>query len=122
MGTLRTILTLAISAAVVISAVVFASSNSTTIDVDYLVGEVSDVAIWKALAVAAAIGATVVGLVLGVAWLRARLESRRYRKAVQGLESELRQLRGGPAPESGLPQAPGESAGTMAGGRSRRGG
>jgi len=119
MGTLRTVVSLAVSAVVVISAVMFASANSTTLDVDYLVGEVSDVAVWKALAVSAGMGATVVGGLLGVAWLRARLETRRYRKAVVALEAEVRKLReGGGDPAF---QAPGDETSLRASGRAERG-
>ena len=71
----------------------FASENSQTVSVHYLVGSLEGVAVWRALLAAFALGAVAsaaIGLLRG---FRLRLESRRYRKAARELESEVHQLR-----------------------------
>lgn len=75
----------------------FADGNSTMVDVDYVLGHSGDVALWKALLYSTVAG-VVVTFFLMIFWLiAARLEARRFRKEVVGLESELEQLRPAPA-------------------------
>jgi len=75
----------------------FAHGNGQAVRIDYVVGTSADVALWKALLVATGAGLAAAAIVLGWALLRARLESRRYRKALVALESEVHQLRNLPA-------------------------
>lgn len=93
-----------IGAAIVLAVLVggwrFAAENAARISVHYLWGS-RELALWQALVIAFAVG---FGL-SAAGWLlfavRARLVQRRYRKAVDVLESEIHQLRN-------LPLAPDE--------------
>jgi hypothetical protein len=82
----------------------FASENAGAVRVHFVIGEISDVALWKALLLAFAAGAVCAGL----GWLRlavkSGLMSRRYRKMLGDLESEIHQLRNLPlAPDPVTP-------------------
>lgn len=82
----------------------FAYENASSVRVHFVIGETSEVALWKALLVAFALGVACAGL----AWLRLAvkygLTSRRYRKMLGDLESEIHQLRNLPlAPDSATP-------------------
>ena len=71
----------------------FAGQNASPVTVDYLLGQVGEVALWVAL-----LGAFALGSLLATgAWLfqiaKLRLVVRRYRKSVQRLEAEVHQLR-----------------------------
>jgi hypothetical protein len=67
--------------------------NAELVRIDYLVGEVVDVALWRALVAAFAAGAVAALAVMGLGLIRARLETREYRKALAGHETEVHQLR-----------------------------
>lgn len=82
----------------------FRAGNSAVVDVDLLWVELGEVALWRALVAAVAAGALLMGVVVGLAWLRGRLLNRRYRAKIRRLESELHQLRS-------LPLASSEDAG-----------
>lgn len=103
MGVVRKIVWVAVFLAVLIAGWMFAHGNDAPVRVDYVLGHTPEVALWKVLVVAAAVGAFGAGWVMGWRLLRARLEARRYRKAMLELESEVHQLRnlpvvgGGPA-------------------------
>ena len=71
----------------------FAGRNLEPVEIDYLVGEISELQLWKALLVAGALGAGAALLPLTVSLLRVRLVARRYRKALAGLEAELEEVR-----------------------------
>ena len=89
----RRVLVAAFFVALLVSGWRFASENSQTVTVHYLVGSLEGVTVWRALLASFALGAAAsaaVGLLRG---LRLRLESRRYRKAARDLESEVHQLR-----------------------------
>jgi hypothetical protein len=82
----------------------FASENAGTVRVHFVIGEVSEIALWKALLVAFAGGAVCAGL----GWLRLAVKSglmrHRYRKILGDLESEIHQLRNLPlAPDPVTP-------------------
>jgi uncharacterized integral membrane protein len=90
----------------------FAAQNRDPVRVHYVVGELPEVALWKALIGAFALGATLVGLVSFFFALRHGLVVRRYRKLLGGLESEIHQLRNLPlAPD---PESPGGSRAGLA--------
>jgi uncharacterized integral membrane protein len=82
----------------------FAAENSGSVTVHYLLGRSGEVAIWAALLGAFGAGAALVALLSLLQTARLRLEARRYRKVVRGLEAEVHQLRN-------LPLAP-DDAGT----------
>lgn len=71
----------------------FAANNSDPVQVDYLFGSLAPLALWKVLGAACLAGSFIVAFVMGFGWGRARLESRRYRKAMRDLEAEVHQLR-----------------------------
>jgi uncharacterized integral membrane protein len=99
----------------------FADRNGDLVRVDYLVGELGEIPLWKTLIVASLVGAIVSSLVMSLVLVRSLLETRRYRKAVAKLESEVHQLRNLPlvADEQPIPSpralvAPGGGAGPSA--------
>jgi len=96
----------------------FAAGNETVVTVDYVLGRVVDVALWKALLVAAGagMGGTFVLMIFSV--VRARLEARRFRKALVKMEKELNGLR--PAPV--IDDAAAEPTGIATGEPGTRGG
>jgi len=71
----------------------FAANHGTRVTLDFWLGQWSEVPLWLALCAAFAAGAVLVGLFAGWGLARARLERRRYRSSIAGLESELHQLR-----------------------------
>ena len=82
----------------------FAAENAGEVRVHFVVGEISEIALWKVLLVTFAAGAVCAGL----AWLRLAVKhglmSRRYRKMLGDLESEIHQLRNLPlAPDPATP-------------------
>lgn len=80
------------------------TANGTTVDVDFVAGRLEGIALWKALAGAFGLGAGLVGCLLLVQSVRGSLTTRRYRKKLSHLETEVHQLRN-------LPLAPEERGG-----------
>lgn len=104
MGRLPRVIALALFVGALLAGWRFASENASGVRVHYLIGETPDVALWKALLLAFAVGAACAGL----GWLRLAIKnglmSRRYRKMLNDLESEIHQLRNLPlAPDSVTP-------------------
>jgi len=76
------------------------TANGLEVEIDFLVGRLEGVALWKALGGAFGLGVATVGFALVLQLLRARLTARRYRKRLSDLETEVHQLRNLPlAPE-----------------------
>jgi len=71
----------------------FRAGNADVIDVDLVFARLPGVALWQALSLFLASGLLIGGLVAGLGWVRQRLLNRRYRKAIEKLESEVHQLR-----------------------------
>jgi uncharacterized membrane protein YciS (DUF1049 family) len=71
----------------------FGAKNETPIDIDLIWLQIIGVEIWRALVAAAGLGASFVALVLGFAWLRGKMITRRYKKLVKKLEKEVHELR-----------------------------
>jgi uncharacterized membrane protein YciS (DUF1049 family) len=71
----------------------FAAGNETIVTVDYVLGRVVDVALWKALLIAAGAGMAGTFVLMVFSLIRARLEARRFRKALVKMEKELNGLR-----------------------------
>ncbi len=77
----------------------FAASNSTPVVVHHAAGEFAAFALWAVLLVAFGFGVVLTALVAVVRGARIRLVSRRYRKLVECLQSEVHQLRSLPLSE-----------------------
>ena len=116
---IRRLVAAAIFAATLIAGWMFASRNGALVDVDVLVAQVPQVKLWLVLVVAFGAGAIVAGTIGMLSLTRARMVSRRYRKTVAGLQSEVHELRNlplaavepGSRPEAALAEAV-ESTGT----------
>ncbi len=97
----------------------FVTRNQQPVSVHYVVGEFAEASLWKVILGAFFSGAGLV--VLFTLWSSARsgLVARRYRKALNGLESEIHQLRNLPlAPD---PDEPAELAASVPRARSATG-
>ena len=90
---IRRLVAAAIFAATLIAGWIFASRNGALVDVDVLVAHVPEVKLWLVLVVAFATGLLVSGAIGMFSLARARMVSRRYRKMVAGLQSEVHELR-----------------------------
>ncbi len=77
----------------------FADRNSGTVEVSHLTGTFPEFALWAVLLVAFGFGVVLTVLVAVVRGARIRLVSRRYRKLVECLQSEVHQLRSLPLSE-----------------------
>jgi uncharacterized integral membrane protein len=84
----------------------FAARNGAVVDVDILVAQVSEVRLWLALLGAFSAGLLIAGTAGMLSLARAGMVTRRYRRTVAGLESEVHQLRN-------LPLAAGDTAGSQ---------
>lgn len=81
------------------------SENDAPVKVDFLIGRV-ELLVWEALLGAFVSGAALVGIFTLYQMARGGLVSRRYRKKLSSLESELHQLRNLPLqPESIQPES-----------------
>ena len=91
----------------------FVSSNSGPIDLDLVLLQLHQIPLWSALLGAFASGATCAGASLVYELAKKSFATRRYRKELAGLESEIHQLRNLPlaAPDSpGGPAPPARAA------------
>ena len=100
---IRRLLAAAIFTATLIAGWMFAARNGVLVDVDALALRVTEVKLWLALLVAFAAGVLIAGTIGMLSVARARMVTRRYRRTVAGLESEVHQLRN-------LPLASGDAA------------
>jgi len=91
----------------------FPDANSTPVDIDLLWVRVPNVEAWLLLLGSMLFGALLATLVVGFAWLKARVLNRRYRKVIKRLESELHQMRSLPLTtgEGGLAKGGGAKPG-----------
>jgi hypothetical protein len=71
----------------------FRARNSLEFDLDLIWLHLPKVEIWWVLVLAIGAGALGAALIVGFAWLRARLMIRRYRSMIRRLEKEVHQLR-----------------------------
>lgn len=71
----------------------FADHNAATVTVGYVVGEFEEVSLWLALLAAFAAGFALAALYWSFQLTRANMVTRRYRRAVAGLEAEVHELR-----------------------------
>jgi uncharacterized integral membrane protein len=89
----RRLLGIAIFVALLVAGWSFAQGNSDTVTIDYVVGEVAGVSVWAALFAAFLVGAGCAGALAAYQIAKLGMVTRRYRKAVRGLEAEVHQLR-----------------------------
>jgi len=89
----RRILGLAAIGAVFVCGWVFPAQNATPVTVSYIFGELDEVALWQALCGAFAAGVGLAGLVGAYQIVRLQMVTRRYRKTVRELETEVHQMR-----------------------------
>lgn len=107
----RRALVLALLVGAMIGGWQFAAENQQPVRVHYLAGELPDTALWKVILVSFASGAALLTLFMMFSSARNGLVSRRYRKAIGGLEAEVHQLRNLPlAPDSEAQGAPAGAA------------
>ena len=94
MQTLRRVLSTALSLALLIGVVAFAtrSTNQNSVEVHYLFGEASW-PLWQLVGGSFLAGALAAWLMSVPPWMRSRFEVRRHRKQSARLESELHELR-----------------------------
>jgi hypothetical protein len=71
----------------------FRSGNSGVVDVDLIWVVLTSVELWEVIVCAIALGGGLASVLVGFAWLRARLLNRRYRSTIRRLEAELHQMR-----------------------------
>lgn len=90
---IRRLLVIAVFSAMLIAGWMFASANGEDVKIDLLAVRLPEVKLWLALAVAFAAGAVVAGTIGLLPLAKARMVTRRYRRTVAGLESEVHQLR-----------------------------
>jgi len=104
----------------------FRASNSLPVDLELIWVQLPHVELWFIILVAMAVGASLSGLFFGFAWLRQRLLSGRYRRAIRRLEAELHEMRSLPlsGPRASRDEVEGEAPGVgegveeLGGGRS----
>ncbi len=95
----RQLLAVAVFVGLLIAGWKFADNNSELISVSYPGGEFAERASWAVLLVAFGSGVVLAASIAAVRGARIRLVSRRYRKLVECLQSEVHQLRSLPLSE-----------------------
>lgn len=108
MRALRRLLLLALFVGLFWVAWQFTHRNEGTVQVDLLVGRTPPLSLWAVLIGAFCVGAASAGAGLLFQLAKKSVATRRYRKTVAGLESEIHQLRNLPlaGAEAGLGPAP----------------
>lgn len=104
MVVIRRVLAVALFVGLLVVGWNFAHTNGEPVSVHYLLGKTEARPVWLVVSIAWSAGLAMAGLYLGLALLRDRIELRRLRKAVHGLEQELRDHRNKPVEED-VPQA-----------------
>ncbi len=112
MRLVRRLLGIAVFVALLVAGWRFAAGNSDTVTIHYVFGEVTGVSVWAALIGAFLVGAICAGSLGAYRVAMLGMVTRRYRKAVRGLEAEVHQLRNLPlaAEESDLEEESSEPA------------
>lgn len=93
MTSLRRLLGAGAALAILVLGWSFAAANSAPVRVSLIFGEIPSVKLWAALVVSFAAGALASGLFAGLKLAQLSLLSRRTRRLVQRLETEVQQLR-----------------------------
>jgi hypothetical protein len=96
---IRRLVPMGVGAGLLYLAWLIVTANGEPVKVDFLIGRI-EIAVWQALGAAFVLGAALAGLYALYQMARGGLVSRRYRKQLANLESEVHQLRNLPlAPE-----------------------
>ncbi len=111
----RRLLWLSLMVAILVLGWQLAARNSTVVDLDYMLGRLSGVALWLVVLVAFAAGAGAATLIASYRMLKLGLLTRRYRKTVTGLEAEVHQLRNLPLASDDLGQERADALGLRSG-------
>ncbi len=93
MRLVRRLLGIAVFVALLVGGWRFTAGNSGTLTIHYVFGEVAEVSVWAALIAAFLVGAVCAGTLAAYQIAKLGMVTRRYRKAVRGLEAEVHQLR-----------------------------
>lgn len=93
MRIVRRLLWLAVFVGVLVLGWKFASSNAQAVPVDYLAGVWPEVPLWAVMLGSFGAGVLVTGFLSLFEVARQGFVARRYRKAAEGLESEIHQMR-----------------------------
>ena len=117
MKLLRRLVALALFLAAFVLAYRLAGANAQRVAVDLLFTTTPDAELWIVLLCAFGAGAVAAGTALLFEIARLGLLSRRYRKTVAGLETEVHQLRNLPIGDDAEPSLPGASGPEAAGRR-----
>ena len=111
----RRLLWLALIVAILVFGWQLAARNSTVVDLDYMLGRLTGVALWGVVLVAFAAGAGAATAIASYRMLKLGLLTRRYRKTVTGLEAEVHQLRNLPLASDDLGQERADALGLRSG-------
>ena len=106
MKLIRRLLAVALFGAALYVCMQFKERNESWANVDLLVWQATDVAVWLLLSITFVAGAAAATLLLTWRITRTSMEKRRYRKAASKLESEIHQLRNLPLSEQGSGAGP----------------
>jgi len=101
----RRLITVVVFVALLVAGWKFANSNASPVSVHYPGGEFAARALWVVVLVAFGAGFGLAVLIATVRGARIRLVSRRYRKLVDSLQSEVHQLRSLPLSEQQAPDS-----------------
>lgn len=104
---LRRLFGIVLFAALLVGGWRFRAGNESTVDVSFVLGSVPGVPLWLALGFAFALGALAIALPFTWWLARSGLLVRRYRRAVQKLESEVHELRTLPLASEAPPRGAG---------------
>ena len=108
MRIVRRLLGVAIFVAFLVLGWTFAAEHSSPVSIHFPLAASMEVTLWVALLVAFALGAAITASIAAYRATRQSLVSRRYRKMIRDLESEVHQLRNlpltGDAPEKSKPR------------------
>ena len=115
MKLLRRLIGLALFLAAFVLAYRLAGANADRVTVDLLFATTPSAELWVVLLCAFGVGAAAAGTALLFEIARLGLLSRRYRKTVAGLETEIHQLRNLPIGDEAQPVLPGSSGPEAAG-------
>ncbi len=95
----RRLLAIVVFVGLLIAGWQFAARNSQPVVVHHPAGEFAPSALWAVLLVAFGLGVVLAALIAALRGARIRLVSRRYRKLIESLQSEVHQLRSLPLSE-----------------------
>jgi uncharacterized integral membrane protein len=101
----RRLITVVVFVALLVGGWKFANSNASPVSVRYPGGEFAARALWFVMLVAFGSGFGLAAIIAAVRGARIRLVSRRYRKLVDSLQSEVHQLRSLPLSEQQAPDS-----------------